>query len=100
MPALRTRCRHHADRAGIGVCTRCHATLCEECATRVEGILHCKDCLRAYATSDAVRGWRSLSALGPALALTPVVWAALGLSLYALAALVALFVEWVRGPAT
>jgi len=100
MPALRTRCRHHADRAGIGVCTRCQATLCEECATRVDGILHCKECLRAHAAPDVVRGWRSLSALLPTLVLVPVVWAALGLGFYALAALVAVFVEWARGATT
>jgi hypothetical protein len=96
MPALRTRCRHHPERAGIGVCTRCGATLCEECATRVDGILHCRDCLRLHARVAGGRGWRSLSALGPALVLAPLVWAALGLSLYLLATLVALFVGWAR----
>jgi hypothetical protein len=98
MPALKTRCRFHAERAGIGLCTRCGATLCEECATRVEGILHCRECLRSVAVPGAARGWRSLSVLVPALALAPLVWALVGAGLYGLALLIALVVEWARGP--
>lgn len=94
MTPLETRCRFHPDRHGIGVCTRCSATLCEECATRVEGILRCRDCLAGQRAAPEATGWRSASALLPALALTPLVWAALGLGLYALALGLALLREW------
>lgn len=66
-----TRCLAHPERPGIGVCTRCRATLCEECATRVEGILRCRDCLAQQAAAPAAGPWRSLPALLPALVLGP-----------------------------
>src|SRR5262245_5415856 len=96
MPALQTRCRFHAERAGIGVCTRCRAALCEGCAKRVVGILHCTTCLAAEDAAAPRRGCRSLSALAPALALLPLVWAGLGTGLYLLVSLIALAGEWLR----
>jgi len=96
MGPLQTRCRYHPERAGIGVCTRCGGTLCEECSTRVEGILHCRECLAGLQVTPAARGWRSASALAPALVLTPLAWVALGFGLYVLVALIALLGEWLR----
>lgn len=96
MASLQTRCRYHPERAGIGVCTRCGSTLCEECSTRVEGILHCRECLKGFQAAPAARGWRSASAVAPALVLTPLAWAALGLGLYLLVAAIALLGEWLR----
>jgi predicted membrane protein len=74
--SLALRCLAHPERPGIGVCTRCRATLCEECATRVEGILHCRDCLALQASVPTTAPWRSLPALLPALLLGPLTAAA------------------------
>jgi hypothetical protein len=93
---LETRCRFHPGRSGIGVCTRCSATLCEECATRVEGILHCRDCLARLRSAPAAAGWRSASAVLPALALAPLVWVILGFGFHGVAAGIALVREWAR----
>jgi len=84
MPALQTRCRYHPDRAGLGVCSGCGATVCEECATRVEGILHCRECLRLLSAGPTGVGWRSTGSLLPAVLLTPLVWALLSFGLQAL----------------
>jgi hypothetical protein len=97
VPPLETRCRAHPERSGIGVCTRCSATLCEECATRVDGILHCGACLAVLGRRPRARGWRSASALLPALLLTPLVWLLLGAGLHLLVLGVALLGEWARG---
>jgi hypothetical protein len=94
MAGLRMRCLFHPERAGIGVCTRCGHTLCEECATRVDGILHCRDCLAYQPAAAHGHAWRSLSALPGALLLAPLAWAALGTLLYLLVATIALAREW------
>ncbi len=90
------RCRQHADRPGIGLCARCRATLCEECATRLDGILHCRQCLTRAARGARSGRWRSLSALAPACALGLLTWLALGYGFYGLVALAALGAEWAR----
>lgn len=79
-------CRHHPDRPGIGVCPSCSAVICEECSTRVEGILHCRECLAKKAAPAARRSWRSLSALVPALIVAPVAYLALAFVLQGLVA--------------
>lgn len=89
----RWRCRYHAERPGVGVCTTCSATLCEECATRVEGILHCRVCLARTARGPRRPRWRSLPALLPALGLGLVTWTLLGYGFYGLVALLAFLVE-------
>lgn len=38
-------CVHHPERAPIGRCAKCRRPVCGECHTRLEGILHCRDCL-------------------------------------------------------
>ncbi len=94
MSSLATRCLAHPERPGIGVCTRCRATLCEECATRVEGILRCRECLAQHAAPPAGRGWRSLSALLPALLLGPFTALAVAVGLWLLAVAWAALYGW------
>lgn len=100
MTSLALRCLAHPERPGIGVCTRCRATLCEECATRVEGILRCRECLAQHAAPAASRGWRSLSALAPALLLAPLTALAVGLGLWLLAVAWAAFYGYVTRAAS
>ena len=100
MTSLALRCLAHPERPGIGVCTRCRATLCEECATRVEGILRCRECLAQHAARAAGRGWRSLSALAPALLLAPLTALAVGLGLWLLAVAWAAFYGYVTRAAS
>jgi hypothetical protein len=38
-------CVHHPDRAPIGRCAACRNPVCGECHVRLDGILHCRDCL-------------------------------------------------------
>lgn len=97
-PAL--RCLAHPERPGIGVCTRCRATLCEECATRVEGILRCRECLAQHAAPAVGRGWRSLSALLPALLLAPLTALGVGFGLWLLAVAWAAFYGYVTRAAS
>jgi hypothetical protein len=77
----------------VGACTACRATLCEECATRVDGILHCRACLARVAARPRTRGGRSLPALAPALGLGFVVWLLLGYGFYGLVVLLAFALE-------
>jgi hypothetical protein len=91
-------CRHHPDRPGIGVCPSCSAVICEECSTRVEGILHCRECLAKKAEPARRRSWRSLSAILPALVLAPVAYLALALVLQGFLAGVAFVaLRWGQG---
>ena len=53
-------CAHHPERAPVGRCARCRRPVCGECLTRLEGILHCRDCLGAEA--------EALERTGPSLA--------------------------------
>ncbi|MHC4661162.1 MAG: hypothetical protein ACYS8W_05685 [Planctomycetota bacterium] len=38
-------CANHPKRKGMGICVVCRKVICSECLTRIEGIIHCKDCL-------------------------------------------------------
>lgn len=40
-------CLFHPDRQGIGVCVRCRVAICADCCTRMDGINHCHNCLKA-----------------------------------------------------
>ena len=93
-------CRHHPQRVGIGRCMSCQGTFCEECATRVEGILRCRDCLpRPAERSEAKSGWRSLPAVAPALLLAPLAYLVVAYGLYGLAASLAVLQTWRQGAA-
>jgi hypothetical protein len=75
----------------------CQGTFCEECATRVDGILRCRDCLpRAAPTAETRTRWRSLPAVVPALLLTPLAYLVVAYGLYGLAAGLALVESWRR----
>ncbi len=100
MSSLALRCLAHPERPGIGVCTRCRATLCEECATRVEGILRCRECLAQHAAPAAGGGWRSLPALLPALVLGPLTALAVAVGLWLLAVAWAAFYGFVTKAAS
>ena len=89
MPLAERRCRNHPDRPGIGICPSCASTICDECATRVEGILHCRECLARAAPPPSTAGWRSLSAVAPAMVLVPLAYLAVAYGLYALVAVLA-----------
>lgn len=93
MGLARTACRHHPDRPGIGVCPTCSVTVCEECATRVEGILRCRACLAKEPGSPAASRWRSASALAPAALLTPLAYLGVAYGLYGLGMAVAASAE-------
>ena len=84
MPLAATACRNHPGRPGIGVCPSCATPVCEECSTRLDGILHCRACLAGKASGPTRPPWRSLSALLPALLLAPLAWLAIASQLYAL----------------
>ncbi len=76
-------CANHPERPGIGICPTCSRTVCEECSTRVEGILQCRSCLEARVRKGAAHtAWRSASAVLPAILLMPLAWAAVGYGLY------------------
>jgi hypothetical protein len=42
-------CRYHPDTPGVGICVRCRTVICAACCTRLQGINHCHECLRALA---------------------------------------------------
>ncbi|MBI2194624.1 MAG: hypothetical protein HYU36_21805 [Planctomycetes bacterium] len=82
-------CKDHPDRAGIGLCVACGATVCDECSTRVDGVIHCKPCLLRTVRQAPASRWRSWSAMGPAILFVPLAYAVLFLCLYGLAFLIA-----------
>jgi hypothetical protein len=85
----REECKNHPGRPGLGVCPGCGTTVCEECSTRLDGVLQCRSCLdRRRAAGGKVR-WRSAGAVFPAVLLVPLAWLALGGALYAAAWLIA-----------
>jgi hypothetical protein len=47
-------CQYHRNRAGVGVCMRCRAVICQECCTRVDGVNHCHQCLQALGQKAVV----------------------------------------------
>jgi hypothetical protein len=94
--ALARPCRNHPARPGVGACPTCGSVICEECSTRVEGILHCRSCLAKVVDAGAGRGWRSGPAVIPALLLAPLAWVATTLALVSLVSLLGLVAEWTR----
>jgi len=38
-------CLNHPDRDAVGVCVKCRKYVCVECATKIEGVNYCADCL-------------------------------------------------------
>ena len=80
-------CTWHPDRPGVAVCVDCRRVVCPDCATVVDGLHCCVDCLprRAEATSvprparpDAWTAGATLATLGWWSLLTLLCW---GLSL-------------------
>ena len=64
--ALAQTCIHHPARPGAALCMRCHQVVCQECATRWDGINYCRPCLalRRGATQRRAPVWDILSRLG------------------------------------
>jgi hypothetical protein len=60
--AIALVCPRHPDREGVGICIACKRVVCGDCATRLEGINHCRECLerklRESTTSTASPSWR------------------------------------------
>ena len=48
-------CHRHVDRKGIARCMTCAVIVCQECATRFDGINYCVECLARTRGGDARR---------------------------------------------
>jgi hypothetical protein len=46
-------CPNHPQREAIGICVRCRRRVCSECATKVDGINYCVDCLAELAKNTS-----------------------------------------------
>jgi hypothetical protein len=57
-------CRYHPDTDGVGICMRCRTVICADCCTRLQGINHCHECLKALARVPSRPRGRVASALG------------------------------------
>jgi hypothetical protein len=57
-------CRYHPETPGIGICVRCRSVICDACCTRLQGINHCHECLKALARGPS----RPRGGVGSALA--------------------------------
>ena len=51
-------CVHHPERAPLGRCASCRRPVCGECHIRLDGILHCRECLGATEQSLRSEGPR------------------------------------------
>jgi hypothetical protein len=54
-------CPNHPDREGVGICVSCRRVVCADCATKLDGINHCKQCLEkkiGKAREPAAPFWR------------------------------------------
>ena len=40
-------CHYHEDRPAVGICMRCRRAICAACTTRLDGVNHCHQCLKA-----------------------------------------------------
>jgi hypothetical protein len=69
-------CRYHPEAPGVGLCVRCRTVICAACCTRLQGINHCHECLKALARGASRPRGRVASALA-ALALLALAWALL-----------------------
>ena len=82
-PLLLGSCHRHAERKGIARCMTCQAIVCQECATRFDGINYCADCLAKTRGRSARRSGLSaltVSVIG-ACVLVPLAGMALGWTL-------------------
>ncbi|MCS6859913.1 MAG: hypothetical protein NZT92_06295 [Abditibacteriales bacterium] len=57
-----SRCVHHPDREGIGVCVRCRQVVCAECATKIDRINYCHRCLATLSAEGRVTAPRRATA--------------------------------------
>jgi hypothetical protein len=69
-------CRYHPDTHGVGICVRCRTVICAACCTRLQGINHCHECLRALARGKG-RPRGGVGTLLAALGLLGLAWALL-----------------------
>jgi hypothetical protein len=74
-------CPNHPQREAIGICVRCRARVCSECATKVDGINYCVSCLAELAQGAAGRASQErgelrayVSAAGYLVLMTLLVW--------------------------
>ncbi len=77
-------CVHHPERAPVGRCVTCKRPVCGECHTRLDGILHCRECLGDAARELAPRRPSFLPRMGTSIVAVLVLVPALMLSLVAL----------------
>ena len=55
-PSVGTGCANHPKRLPVGRCPLCERLVCAECHVRLDGILHCRDCLAAREKQLVLRG--------------------------------------------
>jgi hypothetical protein len=72
-------CPNHPQREAIGICVRCRKRVCSECATKVDGINYCVDCLAALAGQDTQAKPAESSRLGAYLSASTYLVALIGL---------------------
>jgi len=77
-------CVHHPERAPIGRCAKCRRPVCGECQTRIDGILHCRECLGQAAETLDRTGPRFAPRLATFLSVFVVLIPALLVSLFVL----------------
>jgi len=60
------RCANHPERDAIGICVKCRKYVCSECATKIEGVNYCADCLPGAKKKEArhERSWEKPAAVG------------------------------------
>ncbi len=46
-------CSYHDDRPAVGICMRCRRAICAACATRLDGVNHCFQCLKELSRRPA-----------------------------------------------
>ena len=77
----RKHCVNHPDRLPVGRCAKCSAAACAECVSRLDGILHCRDCLRAAAATLERKTSGGLARIGTALLAVVLLLPAIGVAL-------------------
>jgi hypothetical protein len=55
-PVTGNGCANHPKRLPVGRCPLCERLVCAECHVRLDGILHCRDCLAARERQLVQRG--------------------------------------------
>jgi hypothetical protein len=57
-PGINVSCLRHPQRRGVARCMACQVVVCQECATRFEGINYCVACLAKTREVEVQRqGW-------------------------------------------